>query len=86
MSSSLPILLNNLAVWFNLEDTLRYNKNHDWRFLSNKNFEIVHIDDIPPRLGHINGTIDIDSIQSVCHENSFDAVDSVYLYRGATEQ
>ncbi|MFA0082041.1 hypothetical protein AB4383_08420 [Vibrio breoganii] len=77
---------NNLAVWFNLEDTLRYNKNHDWRFLSNKNFEIVHIDDIPPRLGHINGTIDIDSIQSVCHENSFDAVDSVYLYRGATEQ
>ncbi|MEZ9924688.1 hypothetical protein [Vibrio breoganii] len=86
MSSSLPILLNNLAVWFNLEDTLRYNKNHDWRLLSNKNFEIVHIDDIPPRLGHINATIDIDSIQSVCHKNSFDAVDSVYLYRGATEQ
>ncbi|AJR05150.1 DUF4382 domain-containing protein [Photobacterium gaetbulicola] len=77
---------NNLAFWFNLEETLQYNKNHDWRFLGNKDFEIVHVDDIAPRLGHIRGTIDIDTIQSVCHDNNLDAVDAVYLYRGATEQ
>ncbi|MGF1735770.1 hypothetical protein [Photobacterium satsumensis] len=77
---------NNLAFWFNLEETLQYNKNHDWRFLSSKDFEIVHVDDIPERLGHIRGTIDIDSIQSLCHENNYDSVDAVYLYRGDTTE
>ena len=77
---------NNLAFWFNLEDTLQYNKNHDWRFLSSKDFEIVHVDDIAPRLGHIRGTVDIDTIQSVCHANNAGAVDAVYLYRGDTTQ
>ena len=80
---------NNLAFWFNLEETLQYNKNHDWRFLGEKDFEIVHVDDIAPRLGHIRGTIDIDTIQSVCHTENYsgtEALDAVYLYRGATEQ
>ncbi|MGR5066634.1 hypothetical protein [Photobacterium sp. DNB22_13_2] len=75
---------NNLAFWFNLEETLQYNKNHDWRFLSSKDFEIVHVDDIAPRLGHIRGTIDIDSIQSQCRKNNYDSVDAVYLFRGDT--
>ncbi|PSW04291.1 hypothetical protein C9J01_28380 [Photobacterium rosenbergii] len=77
---------NNLAFWFNLEETLQYNRNQGWRFLGKKDFEIVHVDDIEPRLGHIRGTIDIDTIQSLCHESGLDAKDEVYLYRGATEQ
>ncbi len=72
---------NNLAFWFDLDNTLRYNKNHDWRFLSAKNFEIVHV---AKTTGDIRGQLNLETVREQCHLDGYAEVDGVYLYPGRT--
>jgi hypothetical protein len=74
---------NNLAFWFDLENTLQYNRNHAWRFLGEKDFEIVHVE---RNFGNITGTIDVDAVQQQCLANNYDALEAVYLYPQGTTQ
>ncbi len=78
---------NNLAVMFDLETNLKYNKNHDWRFLGGKQFDIIRVDDAVNDIGHIQGSVDIDYVAYQCEREPFgDSLDSVYLYKFATYQ
>ncbi|MGF1696022.1 hypothetical protein L4C54_10175 [Vibrio lamellibrachiae] len=74
---------NNLAFKFNLEETLRYNRNQGWRFLGQKDFEIVQIDS---NYGQIIGSVDIESIQQECMMQDDLALEAVYLYPYNTRQ
>ncbi|MCK6262744.1 hypothetical protein KP803_05585 [Vibrio sp. ZSDE26] len=74
---------NNLAFKFDLESTLKYNNKHGWRFLGQKDFEIVQIDS---NFGQIIGSVDIESIQQECKMQDDSALEAVYLYPYNTQQ
>ncbi|WP_295893744.1 hypothetical protein [uncultured Vibrio sp.] len=74
---------NNLAFWFDLDNTLQYNRKHAWRFLGEKDFEIVHVE---RNFGDILGTIDMDAVQQQCTSNNYESLEAVYLYPQGTAQ
>ncbi|GAA4890159.1 hypothetical protein [Ferrimonas pelagia] len=68
---------NNLAVLFDLENSLQYNKNNGWRFLGNKNLEIRHVE---REYGDILGTVAGTEVRDQCLRERGSSVEAVYLY------